>query len=173
MFNSYQYFTLLEIGEVLVYQTPGNLVSIYFQNYSSYSTELWRKCMGIFNKFHSTIRPKPYWYHSMIQRIVTVCHCSPLWPLRLPYTWSKNINVEQNITLDQHMAVAVSSPLHLFMLVFGWLSPIDWLTKTKFPYENPPIITVPTLSISISSLVCVRVINSIFVLFREVFVRSL
>ena len=167
MFNFDQYFTLLGSGEVWVYRTPGDLVPIYFQIYSSYSTELRRKCMYIFDQLHSTIRPNLSWYNSMSQRIATVCHCSHFWPLRLPYNWSKNINTEQDITPDQQLVTAVSSPLHPFMLVDGWLSPADWLATTEFPSTHPPMITVPTLSISLSSLVCMRVINSIFYFSRE------
>ena len=129
--------------------------------------------MGIFNKFHSTIRPNIFWYRSMSQRIVTVCHCSHVWPLRLTYNWSKNINTDKDITPDKHMVNAVSSSLHPLMLVYGWLSPTDWLTTTKFPYTLPPMIKVPSLYTSLSYLLRIMVINSIFVLFRETFVTSL
>ena len=166
MFNFDQYFTLLGIGGVWVYQKPGDLVHIYLQSYSSYSTALWRKCMDIFKKFHSTICPNLSWYHSIIQRIVKVCHCSHFWPLRLPYNLSRSIKTDKDITSDQHLVDAVSSSVHPFMLVDGWMSPTYWLTETKFPSTPPPMITVPTLSISLSSLLWMRVVTSIFVLLR-------
>ena len=47
------------------------------------------------------------------------------------------------------------------------------MTTTKFLSKTPPMITVPIFSISLSSLVRMRIINSIFFLFREWFVRYL
>ena len=71
------------------------------------------------------------------------------------------------------MVAAVRSPLHPFMLVGGFLSPTDWRTTTKLISTPPPMIIVPTLYISLSSLVYKRLIKSMFVLFGDTFIRPL